>query len=74
MFVAKPSDGSKVKLPPVTVTTEEENREYLLAAERRRMRLKKNRTLSWVLHTSVYYIFQECLTLLSYYALLGENN
>ena len=30
---------TQVKLPPVEVQTEEENREYLLAAERRRMRL-----------------------------------
>lgn len=38
VFVAKPKDGSKVKLPPVALNSEEENREYLLAAERRRMR------------------------------------
>jgi len=37
-----------VKLPPVDVRTEEENREYLLAAERRRMRLAY--TLSSSIH------------------------
>jgi acyl-CoA hydrolase len=38
VFVAKPSDGGKVQLPPLSPVTGEEKREFLLAAERRRMR------------------------------------
>jgi hypothetical protein len=38
VFVAKPSDGGKVQLPALSPVTEEEKREFLLAAERRRMR------------------------------------
>ncbi|XP_064392376.1 acetyl-coenzyme A thioesterase-like [Halichondria panicea] len=49
VFVARPKDGSKVKLPPVAIETEEETKEHLLAGERRRKRVTYAKDLEQLL-------------------------